>query len=54
VSDNLLVNNVRDFDVTHILMAKENNKSVVTIAYERRVELFLNLDVVAKFDTVLQ
>jgi hypothetical protein len=54
VGDNLLVNNVRDFDVTRIRMAKENDKPVVTIAYERRVELFLNLDVVAKFDTVLQ
>jgi hypothetical protein len=54
VGDNLLINNVRDFDVTHIRMAKENDKLVVTIAYERRVELFFNLDVVAKFDTVLQ
>ena len=54
VGDNLLINNVRDFDVTHIRMAKENDKPVVTIAYERRVELFFNLDVVAKFDTVLQ
>jgi hypothetical protein len=54
VGDNLLVNNVRDFDVTRIRMAKENDKPVVTIAYVRRVELFLNLDVVAKFDTVLQ
>lgn len=54
VGDNLQINNVRDFDVTRIRLAKENDKPVVTIAYERRVELFLNLDVVAKFDTVLQ
>lgn len=54
VSENLQINNVRDFDLTSIRLAKENDKPVVTIAYERRVELFLNLDVVAKFDTVLQ
>ncbi|MFT6295295.1 MAG: hypothetical protein ACJATW_001574 [Glaciecola sp.] len=54
VGDNLRINNVRDFDVTSIRLAKENDKPVVTIAYERRVELFLNLDVVAKFNTVLQ
>ncbi|MFT4888161.1 MAG: hypothetical protein ACJAY7_000463 [Pseudohongiellaceae bacterium] len=54
VGDNLQINNVRDFDVTSVRLAKENDKPVVTIAYERRVELLLNLDVVAKFNTVLQ
>lgn len=52
--DNLVMNNVRDFDVTHILMVKESDNQVVKIAYEQRMELFLNLDVVVKFDTVLQ
>ena len=52
--DNLVMNNVRDFDVTHILMVKESDKRVIKIAYEQRMELFLNLDVVVKFDTVLQ
>lgn len=54
VGDNLVMNNVRDFDVTHILMVKESDKRVIKIAYEQRMELFLNLDVVVKFDTVLQ
>ena len=54
VGDNLVMNNVRDFDVTHILMVKESDNQVVKIAYEQRMELFLNLDVVVKFDTVLQ
>lgn len=54
VGDNLRINNVLDFDTTAIRLNKENEKPVVTIAYEKRVELFLNLDVVAKFDTVLQ
>jgi hypothetical protein len=54
VGDNLQINNVRGFDMTSIRMTKENDKPVVTIAYERRVELFFNLDVVAKFNNVLQ
>ena len=54
VGDNLRINNVQYFDVTSIRLAKENDKPVATIAYERQVELFLNLDVVAKFNTVLQ
>jgi len=51
--DNLVMNNVRDFDVTHILMVKESDNQVVKIAYEQRMELFLDLDVVVKSDTVL-
>lgn len=54
VGDNLRINNVQDFDLNSIRLSKENDEPVITIAYERRVELFLNLDVVAKFDTVLQ
>ena len=53
VGDNLVMNNVRDFDVTHILMVKESDKRVIKIAYEQRMELFLDLDVVVKSDTVL-
>ncbi len=53
VGDNLVMNNVRDFDVTHILMVKESDNQVVKIAYEQRMELFLDLDVVVKSDTVL-
>lgn len=54
VGDNLRINNVMNFDTTSIRLSKEDDKPVVTIAYEKRVELFLNLDVVAKFDSVLQ
>lgn len=54
VGENLQINNVRNFDVKSIRLSKEGAKPVVTIAYERRVELFFNLDVVAKFNNVLQ
>lgn len=54
VSNTLRINNVTDFDLTSITVRKENNQAIITIDYERRVELAANLDVVAKFNTVLQ
>ena len=54
VSNTLRINNVTDFDLSAITVRKENDQAIITIAYERRVELVANLDVVAKFDTVLQ
>ncbi|MSR12624.1 MAG: DUF4845 domain-containing protein [Gammaproteobacteria bacterium] len=54
VSNTLRINNVTDFDLNAITMRKENNRAIITIDYERRVELVANLDIVAKFNTVLQ
>jgi len=54
ISNNLRINNVTDFDLPSITMRKESGQAIITIAYERGVELAANLDVVAKFDTVLQ
>ena len=54
VSISLRINNVTDFDLGNITMRNENNQAIITIDYERRVALVANLDVVAKFNTVLQ
>lgn len=54
VSNTLRINNIRDFDLSVITMRKENDQAIITIAYERRIELAGNLDVVAKFNSVLQ
>lgn len=54
VSNTLRINNVTDFELSSITMRKENDQPIITVAYERRVELAANLDVVAKFDTVLR
>jgi hypothetical protein len=54
VSDGLRVNNVTGFDLSSISKRMENNSAIITINYERRVELFANLDAVAKFDTEIQ
>ncbi|MBT5718208.1 MAG: DUF4845 domain-containing protein, partial [Gammaproteobacteria bacterium] len=50
----LRINNITDFDLSNITLRKESDQAIISIAYERRVELIANLDVVAKFDTVLR
>ena len=54
VSASLRINNVTDFDLSDIRMRKENGNAIITIAYERRIPMVANLDIVAVFDTVLQ
>lgn len=54
VSATLRINNIRDFDLSSITMRKESDSAIITLAYERRVELFANLDAVAKFDNEFQ
>ncbi len=54
VAATLRINNVTGFDLADIRMRKENGNAIITIAYERRLPLFANLDIVAVFDSVLQ
>jgi hypothetical protein len=50
VNNSLRINNVTDFDTSAITLARENGQAIITIEYERRVELIANLDVVARFN----
>ena len=54
VAGSLRINNIRGFDLSAISKRMENDAPIITITYERRVEMIGNLDVVARFDTVLQ
>jgi len=54
VSNTLRINNITDFNLSGITLRKESDQAIISIAYERRAELIANLDVVAKFDTVLR
>ena len=54
VSNTLRINNVTDFDLSSIRMRKESGEAIITIAYEKRVPLFANLDIIAVFDTTLE
>ena len=50
----LRINNISDFDLNSILMRKDNGEAVITVAYEKRVPLVANLDIVATFDESLR
>ena len=50
----ITINGVAEFDLRSIRLRKESNEAIITIAYEKRVPLFANLDIVAVFDTTLQ
>jgi len=54
ISSTLRINNVTDFDLNSIRMRKENGEAIITVAYEKRVPLIANLDIVATFDESLR
>ena len=54
VSNTLRINNAIEFGLSSVTMRKEIDQAITKIPYERRVELAESLNVVAKFDTVLQ
>ncbi len=49
VSSTLRINNIPDFDLNSIFMREENGEAIITVAYEKRVPLVANLDIVATF-----
>ncbi|MGB1667703.1 MAG: DUF4845 domain-containing protein [Pseudohongiellaceae bacterium] len=54
ISSTLRINNVTDFDLNSIRLGKENGEAIITVAYEKRVPLIANLDIVATFDESLR
>ena len=50
----LRINNISGFDLNSILMRKDNGEAIITVAYEKRVPLVANLDIVATFDESLR
>ena len=53
ISSTLRINNVTDFDLNSIRLRKENGEAIITVAYEKRVPLIANLDILATFDESL-
>ncbi|MDD9891253.1 MAG: DUF4845 domain-containing protein [Gammaproteobacteria bacterium] len=54
VSNNLRINQIDGFDINNIRMRRENGEAIIMIAYESRIELVANLDVIATFDETLE
>ena len=54
ISSILRFNNVPEFDLNSIRLRKESGEAIITVAYEKRVPLIANLDIVATFDESLR
>ena len=54
ISSTLRINNISDFDLNSIPLRKDNGEAIITVAYEKRVPLVANLDIVATFDESLR
>lgn len=55
VGNNLRINQVQGFDLDNIRLRRDNNgEATIMIAYETRIELVANLDVIATFDETLE
>ncbi len=48
-ANSLRVNNIRDFDTSAVTSSRENNKSEISLNYEKRIPLFYNIDAVISF-----
>jgi hypothetical protein len=49
-ANSLSVNNIRDFDASAVTSSRANNKSEITLIYEKRVPLFHNINAVISFN----
>ena len=54
IAASMRVNNIRDFDLDSISTSRANGASIISIAYERRIPLFANIDVILSFDDQIQ
>jgi hypothetical protein len=54
VADRLRINNVREFDLNSITMARESGAAVINIRYEKRIPLISNIDLLISFDERIQ
>lgn len=49
IADFFTINNIRDIDVRKVVIARENDETRISLNYEKRIEMFGNVDVVLKF-----
>jgi hypothetical protein len=49
IADYFTINNIRDVDVKKVVIAREDTGTRISLDYEKRIEMFGNVDVVIKF-----
>lgn len=54
IAASLRVNNVRGFDLASISSSRTSGVNVINIAYERRIPIVANIDIILSFDDQIQ
>ncbi len=49
IADFFTINNIRDVDVRKVVIQRRNSATKISLDYEKRIEMFGNIDVVLKF-----
>ena len=49
IADFFTINNIRDVDVRKVVIDREDSGTQISLDYEKRIEMFGNVDVVLKF-----
>lgn len=49
IADFFTINNIRDIDVRKVVIARDDSGTQISLDYEKRIEMFGNVDVVLKF-----
>ena len=49
IADFFTINNIRDIDVKKVAIDREDSGTRISLDYEKRIEMFGNIDVVLKF-----
>lgn len=49
IADFFTINNIRDVDARKVVIARKDSGTQISLDYEKRIEMFGNIDVVLKF-----
>ena len=49
IADFFTINSIRDIDIRRVVIAREDSGTRISLDYEKRIEMFGNVDVVLKF-----
>jgi hypothetical protein len=54
IADFFTINNIRDVDVRKVVIARDDSGTKIGLDYEKRIEMFGNVDVVLKFSNLYE
>jgi hypothetical protein len=54
IADFFTINNIRDIDVRKVVITRDDSGTKISLDYEKRIEMFGNVDVVLKFSNLYE